>query len=294
MGLILVSLLFFAVGIFIFLTSVNYAWILWEKERVDTLTKQIRPNQEGDIFKRSQVREYTQSFDIRSAGRTGVNKAQKAYEKTMVAISDGDYPSWFSKAIEIFENVRKDFFASCKRFVSYLLHLAKADEDYSSQQTTEEQREDSEVEQTIARVKESAAESDIDKEYREYAQRQDSEGMQSESEAIQRDEENEIHSNDSSPIRVTLNTQKQDKTATISLSNSGNKASNAAFEKLEARILDKLKQSGLNHYAIWLELGELYIKYEEQDKASEVFALVLKNTKNDKEKEIARNRLIGL
>lgn len=65
------------------------------------------------------------------------------------------------------------------------------------------------------------------------------------------------------------------------------------FEKLELRILNRLKETGMENYDIWLELGALYKKFGQYDKAKDVFALVLKHA-SDKNKEMARNELIGL
>jgi hypothetical protein len=123
-----------------------------------------------------------------------------------------------------------------------------------------------------------------------------------------------LGSNLSNPIINTepnLNTQQTDEparpgnqtnlsTATIGLSSvsksteSGHNGDRSLFEKVENRILEKLKTSGLNNYDIWLELGELYVKYDEKEKATEVFALVLKHTTDEHQKEQARNFLIGL
>lgn len=66
------------------------------------------------------------------------------------------------------------------------------------------------------------------------------------------------------------------------------------FEKLENRILRRLQKSGMNDYDIWLELGDLYVKYNEIKKAMEIYALVLKHSVNDTQKEKAMNKLIGL
>jgi hypothetical protein len=65
------------------------------------------------------------------------------------------------------------------------------------------------------------------------------------------------------------------------------------FEKLENKILEKLREGGMANYDLWLELGDLYIKFEMKEKAKSVFALVLKHSE-DKTKDIARNKLIGL
>lgn len=66
------------------------------------------------------------------------------------------------------------------------------------------------------------------------------------------------------------------------------------FEKMENRILKKLQKSGMSDYDIWLELGDLYVKYNETKKAMEIYALVLKHSTEDLQKEKAMNKLIGL
>lgn len=84
--------------------------------------------------------------------------------------------------------------------------------------------------------------------------------------------------------------------ATIDLASNADRAEGedmTVFEKLELRILNRLKESGMTNYDIWLELGGLYKKFGQQDKAREVFALVLKHA-GGKNKEIASNELIGL
>ena len=67
------------------------------------------------------------------------------------------------------------------------------------------------------------------------------------------------------------------------------------FSRLEQKILKRLQEDGMKNYDIWLDLGKLYLKYDQSEKAKEVFALVLKHAPQDsKIKEIARNELIGL
>jgi hypothetical protein len=68
----------------------------------------------------------------------------------------------------------------------------------------------------------------------------------------------------------------------------------SSFQKLEARLYEKLKQSGMSNYDIWLELGDLYHKYDDNKKAMEIYAVVSKHTKDEKQRQIAINKLIGL
>jgi hypothetical protein len=66
------------------------------------------------------------------------------------------------------------------------------------------------------------------------------------------------------------------------------------FEKLEHRLIEKLKQSNMSDYDTWLELGDLYLKYGENKEAMEIYALVMKHSKQEEVVQIAKNRLIGL
>lgn len=83
--------------------------------------------------------------------------------------------------------------------------------------------------------------------------------------------------------------------ATINIVTENTVTASSAFTKLEQRILKQLQESGMQNYDVWLQLGQLYVKFDEADKAKEVFALVLKHAPaGSKLKETARNGLIGL
>ena len=72
------------------------------------------------------------------------------------------------------------------------------------------------------------------------------------------------------------------------------------FEKQENKILTKLQSlqennMGLNHWDLWLDLGDLYGKYAQKDKQKEIYTFILSKADNsDKEKELATFRLIGM
>lgn len=85
--------------------------------------------------------------------------------------------------------------------------------------------------------------------------------------------------------------------ATLNIVSNADKESSeemGLFEKLENRILKKLQNTGMSDYDIWLELGDLYVKYNEVKKAMEIYALVLKHSNDEAQKEKAMNKLIGL
>ena len=112
---------------------------------------------------------------------------------------------------------------------------------------------------------------------------------------------NAVHTNiTSNTIHKTIDYNKIKEEATIGLIRSDisdlqkSKDDATVFEKYENRLLAKLKDSGMANYDIWLELGDMYLKYNESKKAIEIYALVLKHSKNEKQKETARNGLIGI
>lgn len=94
----------------------------------------------------------------------------------------------------------------------------------------------------------------------------------------------------------------QNQTATIGMvgNSTKNREEMTPFEKQEEKIVKKLQtlqenNLGLNHWDLWLELGDLYGKYAQKDKQKEVYTFILGNADNsDKEKELATFRLIGM
>lgn len=281
--IIILSIVFLALGIFVLLISVNYSWYIWEEERVESLSNRISSTKEDTLMRKNTIREYTQSFDIKSATKSGAITANKAI-KTLVTLSKEEYPNLVSKIKDIFSRLRKDFFATIKEFIAYLLRLAKPDPSPNPLAETQKKADIEAIDEAINKVKESRShilpEENIDLNLRlDTPQSADADRT-------------------ISPLQVKYNGEDINKqTATIGLSDSTNsqtKSDNGLFEKLESRILEKMKQSGLNNYNLWLELGDLYLKFGEKSKASECYALVLKNTEDDKEKEMALNKLIGL
>jgi len=85
-------------------------------------------------------------------------------------------------------------------------------------------------------------------------------------------------------------------TATIGLiGNSSAKSDDdlTLFERAEKKLIQKLQELGLNHWDLWLELGDLYGKYDQKAKQKEIYTLILSKA-DGKEKELATYRLIGM
>ena len=112
--------------------------------------------------------------------------------------------------------------------------------------------------------------------------------------------EEEIEGEQNEQLTQIKNTNQN--TATIGMIGGATKNTGemTPFEKQENKILIKLQSLqennlGLNHWDLWLELGDLYGKYAQKDKQKEIYTFILSKADNsDKEKELATFRLIGM
>jgi hypothetical protein len=187
--------------------------------------------------------------------------AHDLYERTMIHIKESTYPDWINTIIEFVDNVRRNGWASIKNLFTYLLSLtrpAHASTEVDTAATTELERD--EMHKTVQNVNE------IDT----FVTQQ----------------------NSTQSLTTDSATDYDDSISAIQSASST--SANELFEKLESRILDKLKKSSMKNYDMWLELGELYLKYDQKEKAGEVFALVLKHAHEERQIDMARNYLIGL
>jgi tetratricopeptide (TPR) repeat protein len=217
-------------------------------------------------------------LDLIKVSKAGLNKASNIYDKTLVKITNQDYPNWFSSILNQLNNLKINTGQTLSNWFKYLISLTKPAKEETKTDRVKafrEQRKIEEIEDFVDKVVE--------------------ENNHQSSALSVVEEETEILAVENPDIP---NPKLQNNTATLNLAssiskNDGSKES-GIFEKLENRILQKLKEVGLGNYDLWLELGQLYLKYGEKDKAIEVFALVLKHTQNESQKDLARNQLIGL
>lgn len=266
--LIFASLVFTIIFGFISVLCLNYSVFLWENKKVNDLTKQIK-HTDNQILQKSNVSRNFSSIDLsNNIGKTeSLKVVGEFYNKTLVNIKNQDYPYWFLKLVREFNLFRTNIFGYLKRFISYLIHLTTP----VHQTTVEPKNVEKELKPDFTSSKNIFEDGEV--------------------------EVLEVYPNSQEDEELPFSTQKNDSDlATISFigtDSEKNEKDMNIFEKLESRILEKLKGVGLNHYDIWLELGNLYEKYDEKEKAMEIYALVLKHS-SGKEKELARDRLIGL
>jgi tetratricopeptide (TPR) repeat protein len=280
MNLLFFSFLIILVSFFCISLIINFLVISWESEKVDALASQIKHNSYDDnsiLFKSDVSREFT-SLDLIKVSKNGLHKASNIYDKTLVKITSQDYPNWFSSILTQLNNLKINTGQTISNWLKYLISLTKPVKEETKTDRVKafrEQRKIEEIEDFVDKVVE------------------ENNHQSSELSLILQENEATPTENPDLP-----NPKLQNNTATLNLASSISKADNSKesgiFEKLENRILQKLKEVGLGNYDLWLELGQLYLKYGEKDKALEVFALVLKHTTNEAQKDLARNQLIGL
>ena len=285
--LIFISLVFTVLFAFLAILALNYAIYKWENQKVSDLTSQIKPTGTSSLSTGGSFAKNFSSVDLGSSLQKSraIQVAGNIYDRAIVNISNQEYPTWLTKVFEEINLFRRNAWKSISRLFKYLLALTKP---VSSNHTTSFDTQDLQKEKKIQDIDQT-----IEKVNKINTTSEQLPGSEFESfidEVVVVEEE--IKDVDyRSPDE-----KDPDSLATISFAGSGSKKSGtdmSLFEKLENRILEKLKTSGFNHYDIWLELGNLYEKYDEKEKAGEIYALVLKHSEG-KEKDMARDKLIGL
>ncbi len=308
MLIIFISLLLTISLSLVLLILLNYAIVSWEQTQVENLTKQIRPESNSDnILKKTVSSHKFTNVDLKNSLRlsrevsTIKQTASKLYTKTIALIQSQDYVSWWEKIKVELESLRKDWWATLKSWWHFLLSLAQplttnVTFDANKNQSLKEEKQKQEMVKVVTKIKQTSA-----------TETNNSSNVNQIDDASNTFEI--VSSPDGFSKPVTTETNKALKTekiyeptrkeevATLNLATnqqiSNRDKDMTNFERLERKILDRLQETGLRDYNIWLQLGEFYLKYDEPEKAREIFALVLKQA-NGEAKEIARNRLLSL
>lgn len=293
MALIFWSIVFILIFFALLVLTINYAIFLWETKKVENLTGKnesirVDAGSKNDIlFRTTANREFT-SLDYNKS--VGKKPSSGDKDKSLMVVDDDNYPEWVNKSSEIAKSFKKNAWETIKKLVKNLINLAKPITKSKAEIIEERvrQKKQEEVDETVENIVSAGSDSEdkivetviSDEEYFEKPEGVEEE--KADTMSLKDGEVDEDGQDDDSEATINIagKAEKDDKDMTL-------------FEKLEARVLAKLKRDGLDNYDIWLELGDLYIKFGEKEKAREVFALVLKHAEGSA-KEMARNRLIGL
>jgi hypothetical protein len=228
------------------------------------------------------------NFNNQSPLKQFNNLADNIRDRTMYAIEDQQFEDWVDAIDKIFKMLRNDFFGTIKKFLKFLINLSKPleIEDFEAKWAkVNARRQQIEVEQMVEKLKEQNSSEFIALEGSTIPQLPTK---------ITKIAGTGLLPKSTSKTIITLKKTTEEEfvlsTTEIEISES-NELSD--FEKLEQRLLSKLKDSGSSHYDLWLDLAELYIKNNSQSKAREIYTYVAKNSK-DILKQKAINGIIGL
>ncbi len=303
---ILVSFLATSIFGFLSILVINYALVSWENTKINDLASKIKQtNQSGSILNKGSASHHFTSVDVsdnlrsklthqKSLGET----AGQFYDKTMTVIKTQDYAGWWQKLTSEITKLRQNWWGTLKQWFGFLFSLAKPIEDLiaqedKSKQTAKEEKHKAEMSDVVEKVKEAGKASSIQPNL-------DHLDDASKTFTLADGATPKVEPDKAVPISTGLQATEElgyiEEKATIDLGasfdNSKQVKDMSQFEKLEQKLLNRLQDSGLKNYGVWIQLGDFYLKYDEKEKAKEIFALVLKQATGD-EKEVARNRLIS-
>ncbi len=291
---------------FSLLLLVNYALVDWEKNRVEDLARQIR--QQDSVSNTNNILSKTVSshrftnVDLKDNLRSRITRqsisetASQIYTKTITTIKNQDYAGWWQKIVQEFNRLKQDWLGTVKSWLKFLISLARSvDENEKTANQIDTEKEKNQIAHVVEKVKGNSQIYDQSKPSLNYII----------NDAASTFELVGGSSQTQTPSQSTFQTpsvledkpkERQQDPATIALGAAFDKPKTdkdmTQFEKIERKILDRLQESGLKDYDIWLQLGDFYLKYDEKEKAKEIYALVLKQADGE-QKEIARNRLIS-
>ncbi len=288
----LISLVVFS---FASLLLLNYSIYLWENQRIDDLANQAKVDN-NDILARNSA---TYGFSTHDMSQVAMNS-----RKDIVLAKNGNF---FSNFFSNFSHSQANFIDYLKHSWNYIISVTAPPKPQLSNHDDPkiiEQKQD--VDKTISKfaqtnpelnnkisktkplswVKDYNSEEEVSNNQPEITEQTSQSDFSSVNETTQ------TFSNTSNTKGATINLVTSDDEDSKN-QDQQTKKDKALYQKLEARILENLRSTGLNNYSVWMQLGKLYEKYEEREKAVEIYALVLKHS-DGKEKELARNKLIAL
>lgn len=281
MTTIFTGILIFVVCALLGLLVIQYAYSSWQSQKLND-----NFHLEGPVHKNP-----SDNFPVIAKTSSTVNKT---YSQLISRINSNSNAKKVSDlAIRVFSFI-KTVFSNMVKLFKYLISLARPVED-----TRHSVKVSKDANKSLfgmnSRVVEDQA-SNYTKNRQEIIKPvwQDPIREDQEFENIQPISKSTFHKEFTSGFDQKESTLYDDDFATIGLaSGSKPRSQTVEFEKEEQKILLRLQDSDLKDYAIWLELGDLYGKYEEHAKQRETYSFVLKNGVG-KEKNLAMNKLIAM
>lgn len=322
MELIFISILLLSAFSFVGVLTLSYAIYDWENQKLDDMTKDLVAKKVktsnlasgllskiSNTIKPKKIDPLTEILSINTELNMKIHKkVGDQLNRTLVTVKDQDYRGMFEKTLHVAKKVYKNLDIYTKIGFKKLYELITKDK--IKPEIVDSPKSKIAADQTIEKIVEfNNSEPKTPPVETELNQRQSDYRNNSQSNQVKETKDDfqyfDLASQKFSGPVFESNTEQNPKygNATLDLasttsSSETNKVKSAqpidpVYEKIEASILEKLQQTGLNHYDIWLELGKHYEKYNETEKAIEVYSMVMKHSEG-KNKEIARNGLIAL
>lgn len=246
------------------LLILNYSVYLWESGKINDLTNKIKVDNDESIpdflTKNNASRGFTTRDLNENISKSRSISAVKPQDRKVIFVDDEPQSPLLNSIITFFKKFQVNFWAQIKSIYRYLIHLAKPSD---IKQTTEES--DDKQQAQISEVIQKVREADQDE-----------------------TPESELIAN-----QVVVISAKKSTTVTDEEDPDKAKKDLELFEKMEDKLLTKLKEIGMKHFDVWLDLGKLYEKYDYNEKATEVYSMILKHA-DGKEKDFAKDRLIEM
>jgi L-rhamnose mutarotase len=250
-------------SLILILLVLNYSVYLWESNKINDLTSKIKSEHDDYIpdflGKNNASRGFTTRDLNENISKNRSISSIKPEDRKVIFVDDKAESAWLKSITSFFHKFRVNFWAQIRSIYRYLIHLARPDGIKVKSTTPEDKAQITEV---IQKVKEA-----------------------------DQDETTNIHEINDNQV-VVINAKKSLVNEDDDLEAKELKDLEL-FEKMENKLLAKLKEVGMKHFDIWLDLGKLYEKYEYKEKATEIYSMILKSS-DGKEKEMAKDRLIEI
>jgi hypothetical protein len=294
---IFINLIFVSGFCFLLIVFLEYAIYLWENQKMNDLTRDIPTSQ--NFYDSGVKRDFTSNdHSVDKINSTSPNMKfninNKYFERSLVLVQSQDYKGWFEKITEITKKVTTNLGYYSKKAFKYIVDLSKSGNNFPDQEEKHIKSTQSadKIKKTVDKITQITENDSIFENNNKVLPKPD---FLNNFETSNNPNLDSSNPNVKDSLNVNQPSAEPSQGATLNLAADDNKniKDTTTYDKIEKSILAKLQETGLNHYDIWLELGHFYQKYDEKEKAKEIFAMVMKHAVG-RDKDLARDGLIAL
>jgi hypothetical protein len=294
---IFINLIFVSGFCFLLIVFLEYAIYLWENQKINDLTNGLsEKNKSYDtgVKRNFSVSDHNSENFNSNSNNMKINLSNKYFERSLILVTSQDYKGWFEKATEISKKIANNFGYYIKKTFKYIIDLSKSGNNFPDQEIRHIKSTQSaeKIKQTAQKINQ-ITENDLNSEINDQVSNKPS--VSEIDSPVPNSTLNEFANEkmDNQIGQITINKPTQSATLNLAIDDDKSAKDTTTYDKIEKSILAKLQETGLNHYDIWLELGQFYQKYDEKEKAKEIFAMVMKHAQG-RDKDLARDGLIAL